>query len=90
MAATTDTDHEEHTAAPGSAPPDRPRRRGRIAAAVSVLGELLITAGLVLGLFVVYSLWWTNVVADRHADRRGDEVRDTWAQDPPGRAGPGR
>lgn len=32
-----------------------------------------------LGLFVVYSLWWTNVVADRHADRQADKVRDHWA-----------
>lgn len=47
--------------------------------AVSVFGELLITTGLVLGLFVVYSLWWTNVVADRAADKQGDKVRDNWA-----------
>lgn len=54
--------------------------------AVSILGELLITAGLVLALFVVYSLWWTNVVADRKADKQGDKVRDNWAQD---KSGPG-
>lgn len=53
---------------------------------VSVFGELLITAGLVLGLFVVYSLWWTNVVADRVAGKQGDKVRDNWAQD---KGGPG-
>lgn len=47
---------------------------------VSVFGELLITAGLVLGLFVVYSLWWTNVVADRAAGRQADKVREHWAQ----------
>ena len=47
--------------------------------AVSVFGELLITAGLVLGLFVVYSLWWTNVLADRAADKQADKVRDIWA-----------
>ncbi len=52
---------------------------GRIATAVSVFGELLITAGLVLGLFVVYSLWWTNVLADRAADKQADKVRDNWA-----------
>ena len=56
---------------------------------VSVLGELLITAGLVLGLFVVYSLWWTNVIADRAADRQADKVRDHWAQDDGGTGGPG-
>nr|WP_245766813.1 class E sortase [Streptomyces colonosanans] len=66
---------------PRSASPAVARRRGRskIALAVSVFGELLITAGLVLGLFVVYSLWWTNVLADRKADRQGDKVRDHWA-----------
>lgn len=54
--------------------------------AVSVFGELLITAGLVLGLFVVYSLWWTNVLADRKADKEANKVRDNWAaaDDSPG------
>ncbi|MFK4146960.1 class E sortase [Streptomyces sp. NPDC004065] len=83
MAATTD-DTAEHT---HTGPAARRRGQGRLALAVSVLGELLITAGLVLGLFVVYSLWWTNVIADRRADRQGDRVRDEWAQSAPG--GPG-
>ncbi|AJP02818.1 membrane protein [Streptomyces cyaneogriseus subsp. noncyanogenus] len=80
MAATTETDHEEHehTDGSGAAPPAARRRRGPIAVAVGLLGELLITAGLVLGLFVVYSLWWTNVIADRAADQQADKVRDTW------------
>ncbi|MEU6219600.1 class E sortase [Streptomyces sp. NPDC047022] len=77
------TDREEWTDAPSpgshSSSVPRGRGRGRIAQAVSVLGELLITAGLVLGLFVVYSLWWTNVIADRKADRQGDKVRHHWA-----------
>ncbi|MGW0812562.1 class E sortase [Streptomyces viridiviolaceus] len=90
MAATTDTDHEEHTGAPGRPPAARRRGSGRaLARAVSVFGELLITAGLVLGLFVVYSLWWTNVMADRAADKQGDKVRDNWAQDRVGSDGPG-
>lgn len=87
VAATTgDTEHEEHSGAWAAASPPPRRRGGRIAQAVSVFGELLITAGLVLGLFVVYSLWWTNVVADRKADRQGDKVRDTWARE---NTGPG-
>ncbi|XIE79244.1 class E sortase [Streptomyces sp. SBR177] len=61
------------------------RARNRIAGIISVFGELLITAGIVLGLFVVYSLWWTNVLADRAAGKEGDQVRDHWAADP----GPG-
>ncbi|MFL5999028.1 MAG: class E sortase [Streptomyces sp.] len=81
MAATTE--QEQNTGTPA------PRRRGpgRVAMAVSVFGELLITAGLVLGLFVVYSLWWTNVVADRAADKQADKVRDSWTERTTG--GPG-
>ncbi|MEV7090189.1 class E sortase [Streptomyces sp. NPDC093085] len=55
-----------------------------MAAAVSVFGELLITVGLVLGLFVVYSLWWTNVLADRAAGRQSDDVRRDWAREATG------
>ncbi|MGW0465003.1 class E sortase [Streptomyces sp. NPDC003027] len=58
------------------------RARNRIAGIISLFGELLITAGLVLGLFVVYSLWWTNVLADRAADQEGEQVRDRWAGGP--------
>ncbi len=53
--------------------------RGAVAIGVGLFGELLITAGLVLALFVVYSLWWTNVLADRQAKREGDRVRQHWA-----------
>ncbi|MEU6550622.1 class E sortase [Streptomyces sp. NPDC046915] len=86
MAATAD-DTEEHTGAPAAAPAARRRGTGPIATAVSFFGELLITAGLVLGLFVVYSLWWTNVVADRTAHKEADKVRDSWAHGSAG--GPG-
>ncbi|MCK8433751.1 class E sortase [Streptomyces sp. D2-8] len=85
MAATTDTDHEKHTGG-GFRPPAARRRPGPIAVAVSFFGELLISVGLVLGLFVAYSLWWTNVVADRAAGKQADQVRDDWAH---GRGGPG-
>ncbi|MET7648797.1 class E sortase [Streptomyces sp. NPDC005426] len=74
------TEDEERTGE--SAPPARPRGRHPVAAAVSVFGELLITAGLVLGLFVVYSLWWTNVLADREATKQSHTVRDRWADGP--------
>lgn len=93
VAATTDTDQQEHAGEDG--PPDPGAgRRGRgprriVAQAVSVFGELLITAGLVMGLFVVYSLWWTNVVADRAADKQAEKVRDNWAQDRVDGGGPG-
>ncbi|MFJ2442167.1 class E sortase [Streptomyces sp. NPDC087658] len=77
MAVSTEQDGRTGAAPP---PPAR-RRRGRVAAVVSVFGELLITAGVILGLFVAYSLWWTNVLADRAAAEQGDDVRHNWAQE---------
>ncbi|MFC9293181.1 class E sortase [Streptomyces sp. NPDC057011] len=76
--------HRRRTAA---APPPH---RSVLAGFLSVLGELLITVGLVLALFVAYSLWWTNVVADRQASARGDEIRRQWKTEAPAQpAAPG-
>ncbi|QAY64901.1 class E sortase [Xylanimonas allomyrinae] len=47
---------------------DRHARRGRAGAGnavVGVIGELFITAGVLLGLFVAWQLWWTDVIALR-------------------------
>ncbi|MER6782853.1 MULTISPECIES: class E sortase [unclassified Streptomyces] len=68
-----------------------PQNRSVLAGFLSLLGEFLITVGLVLGLFVAYSLWWTNVLADRQAQARGDEVRQQWQTAPGanGSAAPG-
>lgn len=54
--------------------------RNRIAAVVSVFGELLITVGVLMGLFVAYSLWWTNVLADLEAGKQSDAVRQRWTE----------
>ncbi|MGW7292808.1 class E sortase [Streptomyces xiamenensis] len=75
-----DTGAEEIAAELDPAPSGKqpgPARR-RVALAISVFGELLITGGIVLGLFVAYSLWWTNVVANQEASRASDAVRDHW------------
>lgn len=53
------------------------RARKVAATATGVLGELLITAGVVLGLFVAWQLWWTDVVAERAQDAMIGEL--TWA-----------
>jgi len=58
----------------------KPASRGPVAATISFIGEILITLGLILALFVVYSLWWTNVVADRHEQQAADQVRQQWSQ----------
>ncbi|MEN3582752.1 class E sortase [Streptomyces sp. ZYX-F-203] len=79
------------TPPPGSSGTRAARRRGPGPAALLVgfLGEMLITAGVVLGLFVAYSLWWTNVLADREAGRQAGAVRETWEQAEAAPTGPG-
>lgn len=59
---------------PPSAPDDAPTRRGRGArprqtvgsAVVALLAELLIIAGAGTGLYVLWTAWWTDVVAVQH------------------------
>lgn len=56
--------------AEGSRGPRSAKRKGRASAGaivrkiVQVVGELLLTAGVILLLFVAWELWWTNVEAD--------------------------
>ncbi|MDT3398268.1 class E sortase [Streptomyces sp. B1866] len=81
------TEHDERRDDTPTATPRRRHRRrtGSVAATVvSFLGELLITAGVIMALFVVYSLWWTNVLADREAKKQSDQVRREWASTAPG------
>ncbi|MGE7435016.1 MULTISPECIES: class E sortase [Kitasatospora] len=54
-------------------------RRRRVGAVAGVAGELLITVGLVLALFVGYSLWWTDLVADRRAGVQAERLRGSWS-----------
>ena len=49
------------------------RRGGIFSRIVVVLGELLITAGVIVLLFVAWQLWWTNVASDA---RQRDAVRE--------------
>lgn len=54
-------------------------RRGRRGAAVlGVLGELLLTAGALVLLFLVWQLWWTDVVADREQSGIIDGLEQEW------------
>ncbi len=54
--------------------------------ATGVLGELLITAGTLLLLFVAWQLWWTDVRADMAQGERTDQLQEQWGgvePDPP-------
>ena len=55
-------------------------------AAIRGLGELLLTAGLVILLFVVYQLYWTNLQADQAQSSVTDTLEKNW--DRPGSSGP--
>jgi sortase (surface protein transpeptidase) len=45
-------------------------------------GELMVTAGLVLLLFVVYEVYVTDLLNDRRQDQLTEEIRDVWADTP--------
>ncbi len=69
----------------GPAPP-RPKESIGIIV-VRVMGELFITLGVVMFLFVAYQLWWTNVAADAYASGSAKSLEKQW--DPTGGAGAG-
>jgi len=51
--------------------------------ATGVLGELLITLGVVLLLFVAWQLWWTDVRADMAQQETTDRLQQDWGDTPP-------
>lgn len=63
-------------------PPQR-QPLGPIRGTIRTFGELCITAGLVLILFVAWQLWWTDIEADRDNEVLADQLTKDWAnQDP--------
>ncbi|WP_189854011.1 class E sortase, partial [Streptomyces omiyaensis] len=49
-----------------------------------VVGELFITLGVVMLLFVAYQLWWTNVLAGQESDQAKERIEDTWRREADG------
>ncbi|MFE9422414.1 class E sortase [Kitasatospora sp. NPDC006697] len=66
----------------------RPKERKRVVAA-RLVGELFITLGMVMLLFVAYQLWWTNVQADAIADSTRNNLEQQWNNAPAAPAAPG-
>ncbi|HWC35626.1 MAG TPA: class E sortase [Mycobacteriales bacterium] len=65
-----------------------PRRTGHWRTVVRGIGQLFITAGLVILLFVVYELWWTGFTTQRDQHRLLNTLHKEWAhgitlKDPP-------
>ncbi|MEU3841485.1 class E sortase [Streptomyces sp. NPDC028635] len=51
-----------------------------------VIGELFITTGVLMLLFVTYQLWWTNVRAHAQAGQEANSLQQDWAN---GKRSPG-
>ncbi|GAA4521898.1 hypothetical protein GCM10023160_09480 [Brachybacterium paraconglomeratum] len=58
--------------------PSHRRRRG--GGLIGILGELLLTIGVLLLLFLVWQLWWTDVVADREQAGIIDGLEQEWGE----------
>ncbi|MEW2267688.1 class E sortase [Streptomyces sp. NPDC047853] len=64
----------------------RARKPGAAVIASRAIGEVFITTGVLMLLFVTYQLWWTNVRAQAQADKAASNLQDDWAN---GRRNPG-
>ncbi|MER7837261.1 class E sortase [Streptomyces sp. NPDC096040] len=86
------------TAPPENSPSGRPlsrveaRRQARLSkpgpavVASRAIGEVFITTGVLMLLFVTYQLWWTNVRAHAQAGKEASSLQQDWAS---GKRAPG-
>jgi sortase A len=63
-------------------PADPPRRRGFWRTAALGVGELLVTAGVVLLLFVVYEVYVTDLLTAQRQDQLSEALREEWESAP--------
>lgn len=59
---------------PQSSTKDSRRTHRSIAPVLGVVGEVCVTLGVLLGLFVVWELWWTDLVGTRHQQEIVDNL----------------
>ncbi|MFD4787891.1 class E sortase [Streptomyces sp. NPDC058459] len=64
----------------------RARKPGAAVLISRAVGEIFITTGVVMLLFVTYQLWWTNVRAHAEAGSETSQLQDDWAN---GKRAPG-
>ncbi|GGR82435.1 hypothetical protein GCM10010252_21350 [Streptomyces aureoverticillatus] len=58
----------------------RAAKPGPATVASRVIGELFITIGVLMLLFVTYQLWWTNIRAQQQADEAARKLQEDWAK----------
>ncbi|MEU3254676.1 class E sortase [Streptomyces sp. NPDC006997] len=56
----------------------RARKPGPAVIASRAIGEVFITTGVLMLLFVTYQLWWTNVRAHAQAGKEASDLQDQW------------
>ncbi|MEV3966957.1 class E sortase [Streptomyces sp. NPDC050698] len=64
----------------------RARKPGPAVVASRAIGEVFITTGVLMLLFVTYQLWWTNVRAHAQAGQEASSLQNDWAS---GKRNPG-
>jgi sortase A len=64
----------------------RARKASPAVVASRAIGEVFITTGVLMLLFVTYQLWWTNVRAHAAADKETSTLQNDWAS---GKGAPG-
>lgn len=65
---------------------ERARKPGAAVIASRMIGEVFITTGVLMLLFVTYQLWWSNVRAHQQADKAASNLQQDWAT---GKGNPG-
>ena len=55
---------------------------GPVRGTIRAFGELCITAGLILILFVVWQLWWTDIAANKDNEVLADQLITEWQDNP--------
>lgn len=62
---------------------DRPPRRRARVSVTGVLGELLLTAGVIVLLFVAWQMWIGDIIIGAQNNERGAAYSEEWAAAPP-------
>jgi sortase A len=70
----------------------RANKPGAAVVASRAIGEVFITTGVLMLLFVTYQLWWTNVRAHAQAGSEASQLQNDWASGKraPGQFSPGQ
>ncbi|MDR6867932.1 sortase A [Microbacterium resistens] len=63
--------------------PRRARRRRPRVTVTGVIGELLLTAGVLVLLFVAWQMWVGDWIMAAEGDAEGSQISQEWAQEPP-------